>query len=56
MVNSRNFLTGKVLLLEQENFGLRSQISELVEEKETRNKQFEVTNAHYENKLQQLKV
>ncbi|XP_065202598.1 centrosomal protein of 290 kDa-like isoform X2 [Planococcus citri] len=48
-------LKSKVLLLEQENLGLRSQINELVEEKETRNKQFETNNTHYETKLQQLK-
>lgn len=50
------YFADKVLQLEQENLGLRSQISELVAEKENRNKQFESINVNYETKLQQLKV
>lgn len=42
--------------MEQENAGLRNQISELVIDKEKRDQQFENMSANYESKIQQWKV
>lgn len=50
------FVSGKVFRLEQENIGLRSQISELIIDKETRDKQFDNVSSGYESKIQQWKV